>query len=63
MTVSHPETWTCVVCGATNVHGANRWARVKAYALGWYLTRDDELAFCPTHCPPFAANYRPPEAR
>lgn len=58
--ISVPETWTCVVCGATDTHGANRWARVRAYNLGWYSTRRDEMHFCPDHCPPFAANYRRP---
>lgn len=66
-----------MVCGATNEHGANRWARIKAYATGWYTSRaryidqgDDEdeilipeMNFCPDHCPPFAANYRPPGER
>ena len=55
--VGHQTTWTCVVCGTSITFPTHRWNRISMWKLGWYVPKSEDMAFCPVHCPPFAANY------
>lgn len=45
-------TIQCDNCEATVKD--NKWAKIKAWDLGWYFFRDTDEAFCPAHRPEWA---------
>lgn len=50
MTLVTCEEKECVA----QVDMSHKWARIKAWGDGWYLSRDERTAWCPQHRPSWA---------